>query len=125
VAVATRWVVEVAEGEDQDTAQEQADPEVTVVTMQFDAADADRLQAVLAKYVVLTRGHPGCRNVDLCRSALAAERFVIIEKWTSPAAQRKHFDSADMVEMAEACGGLLERPPQIDLLDSISAHDLR
>jgi hypothetical protein len=30
-----------------------------------------------------------------------------------------------MVEMAEACRGLLEQPPEIDLLDAISAHDLR
>jgi quinol monooxygenase YgiN len=101
------------------------DLELTVVTMQFDASNGDGLQAVLAKYVVLTRGHPGCRNVDLCRSALHPERFVVIEKWESAEAQRAHFDSTEMVEMAEACTGLLERAPQIDLLDSISAHDLR
>ena len=49
---------------------------------------------------------------------------MIVEKWESPEAQQAHFDSPDMVEMAEACGGLLERPPNIDLLESISAHDL-
>jgi quinol monooxygenase YgiN len=98
--------------------------ELTLVTMQFDAHDGDQLQAVLAKYVVLARGHPGCRNIDLCRSAIVPERFVIVEKWESPEAQQAHFDSPDMVEMAEACGALLERPPDIDLLESISAHDL-
>ena len=30
-------------------------------------------------------------------------RFLVVEKWESPTAQRAHFDSADMVEMAEAC----------------------
>ena len=100
------------------------DPQLTLVTMQFDAADGAQLQAVLSKYAVLTRGHPGCRNVDFCRSALAPDRFVIIEKWATPADQRAHFDSADMVAMAEACQGLLTRAPQIDLLDAISAHDL-
>jgi quinol monooxygenase YgiN len=99
--------------------------ELSVVTMVFDAADIDRLQAVLAKYVVLSRGHPGCRNIDLCTSATKPARFVIIEKWESSAAQQAHFDSADMVEMAAACAGVLERPPEIDLLDAISAHDLR
>jgi hypothetical protein len=29
-----------------------------------------------------------------------------------------------MVEMAGACSGLLARPPVIDLLETISAHDL-
>jgi len=30
-----------------------------------------------------------------------------------------------MVEMASACSGLLSRPPQIDLWEATSAHDLR
>jgi hypothetical protein len=30
-----------------------------------------------------------------------------------------------MVEMARACEGLLERRPEIDLFEGISAHDLR
>ena len=51
-------------------------------------------------------------------------RLLVIQKWESPEAQRAHFDSADMVEMAEACRGLLAEPPDIDLLEAISAHDL-
>lgn len=99
--------------------------ELTLVTMSFDAADPERLVPVLAKYVVLSRGHPGCRNIDLAASATRPGRFVIVQKWESPDAQRAHFDSVDMVEMARACDGLLTSPPQIDLLESISAHDLR
>ena len=98
--------------------------ELTIVTMAFDSAQPERLQSVLAKYVVLSRGHPGCRNIDLCASATTPGRFVLIEKWETPDAQRAHFDSADMVEMARACEGLLTKPPQIDLLEGISAHDL-
>ena len=101
-----------------------ADVELTLVTMVFDSSDADSLQSILAKYVVLSRGHPGCRNIDLCVSATTPGRFVIIQKWESPAAQQTHFDSADMVEMAGACTGLLSSPPVIDLLEGISAHDL-
>ena len=99
--------------------------ELTMVTMTFDAADPVALQAVLARYVVVSRGHDGCRNIDLALSATTPDRFVIIQKWVSPEAQRRHFDSAAMVEMAQACGGLLTSPPHIDLLEPISAHDLR
>jgi quinol monooxygenase YgiN len=97
---------------------------LTVVTMSFQASDADRLLGVLAKYVVVSRGAPGCRNIDLCASATQDGRYLLIEKWDSPGAQRAHFDSPEMVEMAEACRGLLAQPPDIDLYDGISAHDL-
>jgi quinol monooxygenase YgiN len=99
--------------------------ELTMVTMAFDAVDPDRLQAVLARYVVLSRGHPGCRNIDLAMSSTHPNRFVIVQKWESPEHQQAHFDSADMVSMAESCVGLLAAAPAIDLLDPISAHDLR
>ncbi len=98
--------------------------ETTIVTMVFDATDTDRLIETLAKYVVLTRGQPGCRNVDLTRSFTKVDRYVIIQKWESPAAQAAHFDSADMIEMAQACEGILASPPAIDLLEGVSAHDL-
>jgi len=98
--------------------------EVTIVTLVFDTAQPDQLLPILSKYVVVSRGHPGCRNIDLTASATVAGRFVVIEKWASAAAQQAHFDSPDMVEMAEACTGLLSGPPRIDLLFGISAHDL-
>lgn len=102
-----------------------ADENVTVMTLVFDAADTERLVAALARYVVVARGAEGCRNIDLCHSVTKPERFVVIEKWASPAAQRAHLDSAPFIELAEACaGGLLARPPEIDLLDGLSAHDL-
>ncbi|MGQ0833283.1 MAG: putative quinol monooxygenase [Microthrixaceae bacterium] len=98
--------------------------ELTMVTMTFDASDAQRLQSVLARYVVVSRGHPGCRNIDLAMSSTSPDRFVILQKWETPEAQRAHFDSTEMVEMAASCNGLLTRPPEIDLLEPISAHDL-
>src|SRR5512134_23346 len=101
--------------------QASEDVDLTVVLMAFDALDPEALQAILAKYVVVSRGHDGCRNIDLCLSATHPTRFVVIEKWDSPAAQKAHFDSPDMVEMANACDGKLARPPSIDLLDAISA----
>jgi quinol monooxygenase YgiN len=99
--------------------------DLVLVTMTFDAVDAQRLQAVLARYVVLSRGHAGCRNIDLALSSTHPDRFVVVQKWESAEAQRAHFDSPHMVEMAQSCAGLLSVPPDIDLLEPISAHDLR
>ena len=101
------------------------DVALTVVTMVFQASDPDRLLGVLAKYVVVSRRAEGCRNIDLCASATNDGRYLVIEKWESPDAQRAHFDSPEMVEMAESCRGLLTAPPDIDLFDGISAHDLQ
>jgi quinol monooxygenase YgiN len=98
--------------------------ELTMVTMTFDALDPERLQSVLARYVVLSRGHAGCRNIDLAMSTTQPNRFVIVQKWERPSDQQAHFDSPDMVTMAESCAGLLAGPPVIDLLEPISAHDL-
>jgi quinol monooxygenase YgiN len=100
------------------------DVELTIVTLTFDADDPPGLLAVLSKYVVLTRMQTGCRNVDLCASATTPGRYLVIQKWDSPAAQRQHFDSSTMVEMAQACRGLLSTAPDIDLWDGASAHDL-
>jgi quinol monooxygenase YgiN len=80
---------------------------------------------MLSKYVVVSRGEAGCRNIDLCASATRPGRFVIVEKWETPELQRAHFDAPSMVEMASSCEGMLARPPDIDLLEPISAHDLR
>jgi quinol monooxygenase YgiN len=100
------------------------EPEITLVTMRFQAADPDRLLGVLSKYVVLSRMRQGCRNIDLTQSVTTPGRFVIIEKWESPEAQREHFDAEEMVDMARSCEGLLSEPPEIDLLEGLSAHDL-
>lgn len=98
--------------------------ELTLVTMEFRSTKPEALMPVLAKYVVLSRGHPGCRNIDLCASVATPGRYLIVEKWESPEAQQTHFDSPEMVEMARSCTGLLSEPPNIDLLEGISAHDL-
>lgn len=102
----------------------QPDDNVTLVTLAFEATDPASLVGALARYVVLSRGHPGCRNIDLCHSVTRPQRFVVVEKWESPAAQRAHLDSAEFTELARACDGLLTGPPDIELLDGLSAHDL-
>src|SRR5882672_2424876 len=95
--------------------------ELAIVTMRFDAADVTALVAVLSKYVVLTRMQPGCRNVDLCASVTHPSRYLVIQKWESSDAQRAHFDSVVMIEMARSCVGVLTAAPDIDLWDGPSA----
>ena len=57
------------------------DLDIALITMTFRASDIDALLAVLAKYVVMTRNEPGCRNVDLCASMSDPATVVVIEKW--------------------------------------------
>jgi quinol monooxygenase YgiN len=98
--------------------------ELVIVTMRFDAADPGALLGVLSKYVVMTRMQAGCRNIDLCASVTHPGRYFVIQKWDSASAQQAHFDSREMVDMATSCTSLLTAAPDIDLWDSVSAHDL-
>lgn len=99
--------------------------ELVVVTMSFQARDLPAFAAVVSKYVVLTRQEPGCRNVDLCASMTRPDRVLVISKWESPALQEAHVAGEVFVDFGHSCAGLLAAPPDIDLWDAPSAHDLR
>jgi quinol monooxygenase YgiN len=103
-----------------------ADVEIAVLTAIFDArpGSEDMLLGALSRYVVLTRREPSCRNVDLVASVTHGGRFLVVEKWDSAAAVQDHLDSPLMTEMAHAAITALATKPDIDLYDSISAHDL-
>ena len=101
------------------------DVELTIVTMRFAASDDAALLAVLSKYVVLSRMHDGCRNIDLCSSVTSPGRHLLVQKWETPEHQRQHFDSDVMIDMARSCAGILAVPPEIELWEATSAHDLR
>ena len=100
--------------------------EMVVLTAAFDARPdhEGELAAVLARYVVLTRGEAACRNVDLLTSATQSGHFMLIEKWDSAETARAHLDTPLMTDMAAAAVPLLATKPRIDLYDTISAHDL-
>jgi quinol monooxygenase YgiN len=102
------------------------DPELAVLTAAFVpmAGSEETLMAILARYVVLTRQMPGCRNVDLLASASQPVRLLLVEKWESPVAARAHLDSPEMAAMASAAVAHLAAKPDVDLYDTISAHDL-
>jgi quinol monooxygenase YgiN len=82
------------------------------------------LGAVLANYVVVSRMSPGCRNIDLVASLTTPGRFLVYEKWESAEHQQAHLTSAVTEEMASAALPLLAGPPDLDLFEAISAHDL-
>jgi quinol monooxygenase YgiN len=100
--------------------------EVAVLTAQFDAraGSEEHLAAALARYVVLTRNVPACRNVDLVVSATHSGRFLVIEKWDSAAEVQAHLNSDLMTDMARQVVPIVGAKPVIDLYDTISAHDL-
>jgi quinol monooxygenase YgiN len=102
------------------------DVELTVVAGTFVARSGKEaeLAAVLSRYVVLTRSLTGCRNVDLVRSASEPGRYLMVEKWDDPEAQRAHLSGEIMVTMATEATALLAGPPDLDLYDSVSAYDL-
>ena len=102
-------------------APSELEPVLVAIELRTDAPE--RLMTVLAHYVVASRGHAGCRNIDFVASATTPGRFLVIEKWDSVDDQRAHFDSDEMVAMARACEGLLTRPPDIDLFEGVSMHD--
>jgi quinol monooxygenase YgiN len=104
----------------------EADVEISVLTACFDARPGSEgaLLGALSRYVVMTRHEPACRNVDLVASVTRPGRFVVIEKWESPAAVQAHLDSKLMADMAQAAIASIASKPEIDLYDTISAHDL-
>ena len=102
------------------------DVRIWVVAGRFQArpgAEA-QLTAALAKYVVVTRMRPRCRNVDLVVSATDSGCFLVIEKWDDEDAPRAHLDEQETVDMARAAVPLLAAKPDIDLYETVSAHDL-
>ena len=51
-------------------------------------------------------------------------RFLVVEKWDDADAQREHLNSEAMITMATQASKLLTGPPDLELYDVISAHDL-
>ena len=83
-----------------------------------------QLAYALARYVVLSRMEAGCRNIDLVTSVTVPGMFMVWEKWASHAHRQTHFEGPAATEMAGAVRDLVREPPQFDIFDAISAHDL-
>jgi quinol monooxygenase YgiN len=102
------------------------DLEIAMLTATFDARPGaeEALAATLARYVVLARHEPECRNIDLVSSLTHGGRLVVIEKWDSADAVQAHLDSPLMTDMARQALPSLATKPDLDVYDTISAHDL-
>jgi len=100
--------------------------EIAILTAVFDARSGaeEALASTLARYVVMTRHEPACRNVDFVASVTTPGRMLLIEKWDSADALQAHLDSELMAGMARDAMGSLAARPQLDVFDTISAHDL-
>jgi quinol monooxygenase YgiN len=100
--------------------------DVTLVTMRFEVADESTFLGAVSRYVVLSRTHPGARNIDLCRSVSTPGAWLVLQKWSSQIAQREHLDHADTIHFAQVCTepGVLAAAPRLELLEGVSAHDL-
>ncbi len=98
-------------------------PEPAVVTMVWEQV-TDALLGHLARYVVLSRADPGCRNIDMCASVTSPGRVTVIEKWANAASQQAHLGGPTLLALATAARDLGAARPVIDLLEGISAHDL-
>lgn len=103
------------------------EPELAVVAGAFRAkpGDVERLAYALARYVVLSRMEDGCRNVDLVSSITVPGLFMVWEKWESHDHRRVHFDGPVTRQLAEAVAELVAEPPQFDVFDAVSAHDVQ
>ncbi len=102
------------------------DLEIAMLTATFDARPGaeEALAATLARYVVVARHEPACRNVDLVSSLTHGGRLMVIEKWDSADAVQAHLDSPLMTDMAREALPSLATKPALDIYDTISAHDL-
>lgn len=96
-----------------------------VVGMFFAKPDkTERVAYALSRYVVLSRMEDGCRNIDLVTSVTVKGLFLVWEKWESHEDRQAHFEGPAATEMAAAVRDLVREPPQFDIFDAISAHDL-
>ena len=102
------------------------DQSMAVVVGTFDARPGQgrEVGGLLARYAVMSRGEPGCRNIDLVASLTTPDRFVVYEKWESLPAQAEHLSSPSFRELGETVAPLLARPADFGLYEAISAHDL-
>ena len=112
------------ESADSSESAESEEVEPVMVILGFHTEHPEQLMEVLARYVVLSRGQAGCRNIDYVASVTDPGRLVLVEKWDSLETQRAHFDSNEMVDMAREAMPLLDAEPDIDLFEGISMHDL-
>jgi quinol monooxygenase YgiN len=81
------------------------------------------VQALLQGMVSPTRSEPGCRRYDLFRGAGPSGDAVLflIEHFVDEAALQAHRDTAHYKEYRANVMDMLERAPEVQMLDAIDA----
>ncbi len=82
------------------------------------------MEAILKTMVSATRSEPGCRRYDLFRSTDAdgGPLFCLIENYADGAAMQSHRETAHYKDYRSNILPLLERPPEVQLLEIIDAQ---
>jgi len=83
----------------------------------------DRIESILRAMVAATRSEPGCRRYDLLRAKGegGGPVFCLIEHYADEAAVQTHRESAHYKEYRANIMDLLERPPEVHMLDALDA----
>jgi quinol monooxygenase YgiN len=85
---------------------------------------AARVETILLGMVVATRQEPGCRRYDLLRAPGVGSdgALFLIEHYADEAAIQAHRDTTHYKEYRANIMELLERPPEVQLLEPIDAR---
>jgi quinol monooxygenase YgiN len=96
---------------------------VVVVRFSPRPGNEQAVEAILKTMVPATRGESGCRRYDMFRSTDAAggPLFFLIENYVDSAAMQSHRETAHYKDYRANILPLLERPPEVQLLEIIDA----
>jgi quinol monooxygenase YgiN len=92
------------------------DPTVTsVIRVQGVPGTEDRLREILADLVGPSMNEPGCLQYQILRRLDLRSEFVIVERWRSEAALRRHGEASYVVSIFERAAPLLAAPNQTQI----------
>jgi quinol monooxygenase YgiN len=75
----------------------------------------DRLREILAELVGPSMHQPGCLQYQILRRVDFRSEFLIVEKWRSEAAWRRHGEESGILSTFERAAPLLAAPTQYQI----------
>jgi quinol monooxygenase YgiN len=95
---------------------------VTVIaTLRAKPGKEKELEDYLTTLVGYTRAEMGCLNYDLHQQKSDPSVYVMYENWADQSELDKHLAMPYMVDFMRAAQDLLASPPDLQLLDMVSA----
>jgi quinol monooxygenase YgiN len=77
--------------------------------------EADRVRELLSGLVGPSLNEPSCLLYQVLRRLDDRSEFVVLEKWRSEGAYRRHREAAHVKEALEKAGPLLAEPPALEV----------